>query len=143
MATGLVKKLGIGDRTRLALLDAPEDFENTLGKLPSSVTVRRSLRGPLDIIVTFFDSRSRLERRIAALSQTLTPSGGLWIAWPKRTAGMQTDLTDRRVRAIGLAAGLVDNKVCAIDATWSGLRFVRRLEDRAGAGSDRPGPGIP
>jgi hypothetical protein len=74
--------------------------------------------------------RARLERRLPALRGLLEPSGGLWVAWPKRASGVSTDLGDGPVRELGLAAGLVDNKVCAIDATWSGLRFVYRVADR-------------
>ena len=82
------------------------------------------------MIVAFFSERGELERRLPALRQALAPDGGLWIAWPKRASGVATDLTEDDVRELGLAAGLVDNKVCAIDAVWSGLRFVYRLRDR-------------
>ncbi len=132
MTTGLVTKLGIGDGVRLGLIDAPAGFDETLGDLPCGVVVRRRVRAPLDVIVAFFDSRAGLERRFPVLGAALTPAGGLWIAWPKRTSGRPTDLSDGVVRAVGLAAGLVDNKVCAVDETWSGLRFVRRLADRPG-----------
>ncbi len=134
MTAGVVRKLGISDGVRLGLIDAPAGFDEALGNLPSGVLVRRRVLGPLDVIVAFFDSRARLERRFPTLSAALTPSGGLWIAWPKRASGLPTDLSDGAVRAIGLAAGLVDNKVCAIDATWSGLRFVYRIADRGGVG---------
>jgi hypothetical protein len=82
------------------------------------------------VIVAFFSTRRDLERRLPALKRALAPDGGLWIAWPKRASGMATDVTDNVVRELGLAAGLVDNKVCAIDAVWSGLRLVYRLRDR-------------
>jgi hypothetical protein len=82
------------------------------------------------VIVAFFTSRRELERRMAALRAALDPAGGLWIAWPKRASGVETDLTEDVVRELALAAGLVDNKVCAIDETWSGLRLVFRLRDR-------------
>jgi hypothetical protein len=88
------------------------------------------VRGPLDVIVAFFCEWKELERRLPALRAALAPAGGLWIAWPKRASGVPTDLGDGAVRELGLAAGLVDNKVCAIDAVWSGLRFVYRLRDR-------------
>jgi hypothetical protein len=103
-----------------------------LGELPDGVSVRMSARGPLDVIVAFFERRARLERRLPALRAALDPAGGLWAAWPKRTSGLATDLTDDVVRELGLAIGLVDNKVCAIDAVWSSLRFVYRLADRPG-----------
>jgi hypothetical protein len=101
-----------------------------LDPLPREVSVRRRLNGPLDVIVAFFRDRTSLERRLPALRGALEPAGGLWIAWPKRTSGVATDLSENLIRDLGLAAGLVDNKVCAIDPTWSGLRFVYRLRDR-------------
>lgn len=128
--TPLPRKLGIKPGTRLGLIGAPEDFELTLGGLPDRVTIRRSARGPLDVIVAFFTQRASLERRLPALPAALEPSGGLWISWPKRASGVTTDLTETVIRELGLAAGLVDNKVCAIDDTWSGLRFVVRLAAR-------------
>jgi hypothetical protein len=129
--TPLPRKLGIKAGTRLALIGAPEGFDSTLGELPGGVAVRRRLGGaPVDVIVAFFSRRSSLERRLPALAAALVPAGGLWIAWPKRASGAATDLTDNVVRTLGLAAGLVDNKVCAIDDVWSGLRLVYRLRDR-------------
>jgi hypothetical protein len=128
--TPLVKKLGIKPDARLGLLRAPADFDRTLGELPDGVTVRTSARGPLDVIVAFTMERAELQRRMPALRRALDPAGGLWIAWPKRASGVPTDVTEGVVRELGLAAGLVDNKVCAIDETWSGLRLVYRLRDR-------------
>jgi hypothetical protein len=128
--TPLPRKLGINAGARVAFVGAPDGFDITLGELPPGVVVRGRLRGPLDVIVAFFDSIAALERRVPALKRTLDPDGGLWIAWPKRSSGIATDLGDGIVRELGLAAGLVDNKVCAIDAVWSGLRFVYRLSDR-------------
>ena len=78
------------------------------------------------MVIQFATSRATLERRLDALVAALEPRGGLWIAWPKRSSGKRSDLDDRAVRESGLATGLVDNKVCAIDETWSGLRFVMR-----------------
>jgi hypothetical protein len=85
---------------------------------------------PYDVILAFCPNRSTLDRHAAALPQRLTTSGGLWLAWPKRSSGVSTDLGENDVRAAGLDAGLVDNKIAAVDETWSGLRFVRRLADR-------------
>ena len=133
--TPLPQKLGIKPGARLALLNAPEDFDRTLGDLPEGVSVRSRARGPFDVIVHFSDHERELRRRFDALARALDPAGGLWIAWPKRASGVPTDLSDGVVREIGLAAGLVDNKVCAIDETWSGLRFVIRLGDRPNAKS--------
>ncbi len=128
--TPLPRKLGIKPEARLGLIAAPDGFEDVLGELPPGVSVRRRLQGTFDVIVAFFEARSELERRLPACRNALTPAGGLWVAWPKRSSGVATDLGEGIVRELGLAAGLVDNKVCAIDATWSGLRFVYRLADR-------------
>jgi hypothetical protein len=128
--TPLPRKLGIRPDSRLALIGAPADFAETLGQLPPGVSVRRSARGPQDVIVAFFSERAELGRRLPALIKALDQTGGLWIAWPKRASGVTTDLGEGVVRELGLAAGLVDNKVCAINPVWSGLRFVYRLRDR-------------
>jgi hypothetical protein len=128
--TPLARKLGIKPGARVALLGAPPDFDATLGELAPEVTIRRRLRGSVDVIVAFHVRRAELERRLPALRGALDPAGGLWVAWPKRASGVPTDLTESVVRELGLAAGLVDNKVCAIDGVWSGLRLVFRLRDR-------------
>ncbi len=125
--TPLTRKLGITQRTRVAVLAAPPGFAERLEGVPPP---HKRLRGRFDVIVQFADSRATVERRLAALIEALEPRGGLWIAWPKRSAGVRSDLDDCVVRETVLATGLVDNKVCAIDATWSGLRFVRRLGAR-------------
>jgi hypothetical protein len=130
--TLLPKKLGIKEGHRLALLGAPGEMERTLGELPNGVSVRTSARGRSDVIVCFVTARAELERRFAALKRALEWDGGLWIAWPKRSSGVATDMTEDVAREIALANGLVDNKVCAIDETWSGLRLVYRLRDRPG-----------
>ena len=131
----LPRKLGIKPGARLGLLGAPDGFGDTLGELPLGVTIRHSARGPLDVIVAFFTARHELERRLPAAVRALDHAGGLWIAWPKRASGVPTDVGEGLVRELGLATGLVDNKVCAIDATWSGLRLVYRLRDRPAGGS--------
>jgi len=129
--TPLVRKLGIKPDSRLGLIGAPDGFDDTLGELPLGVRVVRRLGGPMfDVIVAFFDRRSELERRLATLVGALDYAGGLWLAWPKRASGVPTDLTDNVVRDLGLATGLVDNKICAIDQVWSGMRLVYRLRDR-------------
>jgi hypothetical protein len=133
--TPLARKLGIKPEARLGLIGAPDGFDETLGGLPPGVVVRRRVPGArFDVIVAFCRDRAALERGLARWRAALDPAGGLWIAWPKRASGIDTDLGDGVVRELGLAAGLVDNKVCAIDATWSGLRFVYRVADRAGVG---------
>ena len=129
--TPLPKKLGIKPGQRVALLRAPPKASTPRSaSCPEGVALRRTARGPLDVIVSFTDTQRDLRRRFATLARALDPAGGLWIAWPKRASGVPTDLDGNIVREVGLAAGLVDNKVCAIDETWSGLRFVVRVEDR-------------
>jgi len=134
--TPLPRKLGVKPGTRLALIGAPDGFDSTLGDLPDGVHARRRLGGePFDVIVAFFLRRSLLARRLPGLAAALDPAGGLWIAWPKRASGVETDVTEDVVRTLGLTTGLVDNKICAIDQVWSGLRLVYRLRDRL---RDRP-----
>jgi hypothetical protein len=128
--TPLARKLGLKPGHRVALIGAPGTFADTLGELPPGVAVSSRVRGSFDVIVAFSVERAALERRLPALRSALDPAGGLWLAWPKRSSGVSTDLGDGVVRELGLAAGLVDNKVCAIDQVWSGLRFVYRLADR-------------
>jgi len=127
--TPLARKLGIGAGTTVALLDAPAGFPTTL-EPPEGVRLRLRLSGHPEVIVYFTKTRAALTRRLPALHRALPPDGGLWIAWPKRSSGVQTDLSDNVLRELILPTGLVDNKVCAIDDTWSGLRFVVRLADR-------------
>ncbi|MDP9228078.1 MAG: DUF3052 domain-containing protein [Actinomycetota bacterium] len=128
--TPLAKKLGIKRENRIAFPGAPDGFEQLLGALPDGVEVKARATGPLDVIVFFTKRRSELERRLPALRRAVRPAGGLWIAWPKRSSGVATDMTEDVARELGLANALVDNKVCAIDETWSGLRLVIRLRDR-------------
>jgi len=123
--TPLPKKLGIKASSAVALIDAPPGFEKTLGELPAGATLRRQTGLRPDLTVWFVRSRRELERRIEAMA-ALADHGGLWIAWPKKTSSIAGDLSEAGVRRAGLGAGLVDFKVCAIDATWSGLRFSRR-----------------
>ncbi len=127
--TPLPRKLGVKEGSVLVLSGAPDGFDATLGELPAGVAVRR-LRGRADVIVAFFTRRSELERRLPSLRRAMRPAAGLWIAWPKRSSGVATDMTEDVVREVALPTGLVDNKVCAIDETWSGLRLVIRLENR-------------
>jgi hypothetical protein len=128
--TPLAKKLGVLEGSRLAIVSSPNGFCERL-VLPPGVVLRRQARGRLDVVVFFVTRRAELARRFPTLQRRLEPDGGLWIAWPKRTSGVATDLSENPVREVGLANGLVDNKVAAIDDTWSGLRFVRRVRDRA------------
>jgi hypothetical protein len=130
--TPLAKKLGIKEGHRVAFPSAPPGFRELLGELPEDVTVKSRAVGPLDVIVLFVTRRAELERRLPALRGGMDPAAGLWIAWPKRSSGVETDVTENVVRDLGLANRLVDNKVAAIDETWSGLRLVIRLADRPG-----------
>lgn len=123
--TPLPKKLGIKPDSTLALVRAPANFESTLGELPEGVEIKKQARGRADLAVWFPSSLADLVDRIAAMDR-LVGDGTLWIAWPKKTSGIVTDLSDDSVREAGLAAGLVDSKTCAIDETYSGLRFTRR-----------------
>ena len=134
--TPLPRKLGLKPGARLGLVGAPADFARTLGELPPGVApkVVSAGKAPYDVIVCFAPTMAEVARRMPALKQRLDPAGGLWMAWPKKrrrpASGVATDVTENDVRALGLAVGLVDNKVCAIDDVWSGLRFVFRLVDR-------------
>ncbi len=128
--TPLPRKLGVREDSRLLLVDAPVDFAATLGDLPPGVELVEAGAGAVDVAILFALDAPTVRARFADLAASLQPAGGLWIAWPKRSSGVATELDENVVREIGLADGLVDNKVCAIDATWSGLRFVWRLRDR-------------
>lgn len=127
--TPLPKKLGIKERCKVALINPPPAFEKTLGKLPRDAVIHRGLadQGRFDVIVGFVTSRAELQRQIAAARRHMAPAAGLWIAWPKKSSKIAGDVTENVVREIALPTGLVDNKVCAIDETWSGLRLVIRL----------------
>ncbi|MBX3359242.1 MAG: DUF3052 family protein [Phycisphaeraceae bacterium] len=130
--TPLAKKLGIKEGASVALVSAFEGFEGLLEGMPADARVVREPRGkgPFDVIVVFVRSRADLERRFGGAVERLETAGGLWIAWPKKASGVATDMTEDVVRGVALRAGLVDNKVCAINETWSGLRVVRRVKDR-------------
>jgi hypothetical protein len=128
--TPLAKKLGIKEGHRVAFPRAPDGFTGLMGELPERVTVKSRTTGPLDVIVFFTKSRAELKRRLPALRRAMDPAAGLWIAWPKGSSGVETDMAEDVARELGLANRLVDNKVCAIDETWSGLRLVIRLKDR-------------
>jgi len=114
----------------VAVVSAPQGFDASLGALPPGAQVRTHARGRLDVIVFFVTRRAELSRRFPSFARALEHDGGLWVAWPKQTSGVATDLAFDAVQQVGLDAGLVDNKVAAIDATWSGLRFVYRVADR-------------
>jgi len=128
--TPLPKKLGIREGSRVAVVSAPDGFTRVLGPLPTGVDLRTDARGRCDVVVFFVTRRAELARRFPSFVRALQTDGGLWVSWPKKTSGVATDLGFDAVQKVGLDAGLVDNKVCAIDGTWLGLRFVRRVADR-------------
>ncbi len=130
--TPLPTKLGIKPGMKVALLHAPEGIEATLGPLPAGVDLQHGVRRGqrVDLIVGFVTDRNHLARNIGWLVTTLPPGGAFWVAWPKRASKMDTDMTEGAVRDIALPMGWVDVKVCAIDATWSGLKLVLRKELR-------------
>lgn len=128
--TPLPRKLGIQPGHRVGLLNAPDGF--AIAGLPPGVEVRRRARPTCDVIVTFHTRRADLVRRFPKLMGALAVDGGLWVAWPKRASGVATDISEDVVRDVALPSGMVDNKVCAIDDTWSGLRLVLRKELRPG-----------
>jgi hypothetical protein len=129
--TPLAKKLGIKEGSRIALVNAPQDFESELGELPDNVQFIKRPTKSLDIILLFVLTERALVRDFAKLAATLVSNGMIWIAWPKKSSGVKTDLSFENVQRIGLDAGLVDVKICAVDETWSGLKFVYRLKDRS------------
>ena len=128
----LPKKLGMKPGFQVLLWNAPESFPEMRGEATKELMLVRQIdnAGAFDVIMLFTDARADLQKAFVKLARRLTPAGGLWVAWPKKASGVATDLTEDIVRGIGLKAGLVDNKVCAIDEVWSGLRFVIRLADR-------------
>ncbi len=132
--TPLIRKLGIKPGFRIAVLDPPDDYWSLLGELPADVRIvdPPPPDGGLDFVHLFSSDAEDLGGRLASARSWIVPDGMIWISWPKRASGVATDLTGNVVREIGLGHRLVDTKVCAIDATWSGLKFVIRVEDRDG-----------
>jgi hypothetical protein len=129
--TPLTKKLGFKEGFRVGFVNPPKGFQRELGPLPMDVKITVGLlTKPVDLILLFADSQQTLQKEFPKLAQKLAENGMLWIAWPKKASGVATDLSDNSVRQIGLDAGLVDVKVCAVNDIWSGLKFVFRLKDR-------------
>jgi hypothetical protein len=129
--TSLAKKLGIKEGSRIALVNAPKDFQSELGELPEGVKFLKPSIKCRDLILVFVLSEQALAREFSKLAERITANGMIWIAWPKKSSGVTTDLSFECVQRIGLDAGLVDVKICAVDETWSGLKFVYRLKDRS------------
>ncbi|MBI4883419.1 MAG: DUF3052 domain-containing protein [Actinobacteria bacterium] len=127
--TPLAKKLGIVGDVVFTVVHPPAGFADTLGDYGEAVW-QRNLMSPIDVVVAFFTERAKLRAEWSALTEAARPAGGVWVAWPKQASGVATDITEDVLRALLLPSGWVDNKVCAIDSTWSGLRFVLRKENR-------------
>jgi hypothetical protein len=130
--TPLPEKLGIGEDDAVALIGAPGWLEDTLAVVPEVAEMHTDLDGDalFDVIVVFVSWRAELEAELGRLRERMAPACGLWVAWPKKAAKVPTDMSDNVVREVALPTGLVDNKVCAIDETWSALRLVIRRENR-------------
>ena len=126
----LAEKLGIKAGFVVVVIDPPTGYRRLLGRLPDRVTIRTRVDGPVDLIHAFVRDRSGLEASFHRWKAAIPRDGSLWISWPKRSAGVPTDLTEDVVRSVALEHGLVDVKVCAVDGTWSGLKLVYRMADR-------------
>ena len=128
--TPLAQKLGIKAGHRVGLINAPDGFAELVEPLPDGVELVAGVRSRRDVVVAFLRERGELESKLTAMTKAIFPDGAIWIAWPKRTSKVPTSITEDVVREVALPTGLVDNKVCAIDDTWSGLRLVVRRENR-------------
>lgn len=128
--TPLPKKLGIKDGFRVCLVKTPSDVLSELKASLAACEVVRDSKAPLDFAMLFATSKAELAKEFKRIAKSLAPAGMLWVSWPKKSSGVANDLDENLVRGIGLAAGLVDVKVCAVTDVWSGLKFVRRLKDR-------------
>ena len=128
--TPLAKKLGIKPGFNITFVDAPQGYANELD-LPTGVSINSRSGKPLDFAQLFVKSEKKLKTKFSEYANRINASGMLWVSWPKKSSGVSTDLSENIVREIGLAAGLVDVKICAVDEVWSGLKFVFRLKDRA------------
>jgi hypothetical protein len=129
--TPLIKKLGIKEDFRVALVNSPKEFKKELGELPNKTKFAPCVTNSLDVILLFVNSEAELQRQFVLLAANLVANGMLWVAWPKKSSGVTTDLSFTNVQRIGLDAGLVDVKICAVNDIWSGLKFVYRLKDRS------------
>ena len=129
-STPLPRKLGIKEQFRVTFVGLPADVKAELRDALAGCSVVKDGRGPLDFAMVFAKTQAELKSEFVRLAKRLAPSGMLWISWPKKTSGVATDMNENDVRRIGLDAGLVDVKVCAVSEVWSGLKFVRRVKDR-------------
>jgi len=128
--TPLPKKLGIQEKFRVALVDLPAEVKAELRDAISTCSLIQDGQGPLDFAMLFVTTQAEMKRHFARFAKQLAPAGMLWVSWPKKTSGVGTDMNENDVRRIGLEAGLVDVKVCAVNQVWSGLKFVIRVKDR-------------
>jgi hypothetical protein len=131
----LVQKLGIKPGFRIFVVDSPTDYRDIVGALPDRVTIVARPEPPLGMVHLFATKAAGLAGRLRIYRDVIAPDGMIWVSWPKKASGVATDLSDVVVREIALPLDLVDTKVCAIDDTWSGLKFVipkdRRPKRRA------------
>lgn len=131
LAKPLVKRLGIQENMTILIVNSPSTYLRVLGQLPKGVmVVTDNSNGPYDFVHFFTKVKAELERRFPLLKDKLSPRGALWISWPKASSRVHTDLNENQVRKIGLANGMVDVKVVAVDVIWSGLKFVHRLKKK-------------
>jgi hypothetical protein len=128
----LLKKLGVKPGFRVALVGAPKNFKEELGTLPETAKFTSATADSLNLVLAFVSSEKELKSKFGPLAAKLQKDGMIWVAWPKKSSGVVTDLTFNNVQRIGLDAGLVDVKICAVNDIWSGLKFVYRLKDRVG-----------
>lgn len=126
----LPKKLGLKDGFHVRLIEVPPEVIKELGPSLEKCEIARDTKAALDFAMLFTKSSVSLKKEFTRIAERLNPAGMLWISWPKKSSGVPTDLNENTIREIGLAAGLVDVKVCAVTNVWSGLKFVRRLKDR-------------
>lgn len=122
----LAAKLDLKEGHAILLVNAPPKFEETLGQLPAGARASRALRGDVNVVHVFVATRKELEAKVVEVLDRIAPGGHLWVSWPKKSSGVKTDVTEDVLREVILPTGWVDTKVCAVDETWSGLKFLRR-----------------
>ena len=135
--TALVKKLGLKPGMTMRIINEPEHYRKLLGTIPADVQIKASTRGTIDFIHLFTETHAALGKALPGAVRALAADGLLWVSWPKKSSPLHKDLSETEIRQAGLDAGLVDVKICAVDADWSGLKFVYRLKDRPAAANRR------
>ncbi len=136
--TPLPQKLGLKPQFRIAFFQLPSEVKTALKDGLSECRLIKDGRAELDFAMIFIKGRAEMTEQFPKFAQRLAPAGMLWVSWPKKTSGVITDLNENDVRRLGLAAGLVDVKVCAVSEVWSGLKFVIRVKDRGKVMRRRP-----